>query len=113
MTVTAKRPALKIALALLGAVLLVVIAYLLYVILTYSRIEDNLPLEIEGEAISDELTLGTEYTIVTQNLGFGAYTSDFTFFMDGGKESRAARSSLYSTSTAQPTAAVPRYVPHR
>ena len=90
MTVTVKRPALKIVLTLLGAVLFVVIAYLLYVILTYSRIEDNLPIEIEGGAISDELTVGTEYTIVTQNLGFGAYTPDFTFFMDGGKESRAA-----------------------
>ena len=34
-------------------------------------------------------TTGQEYTIVTYNLGFGAYTDDFTFFMDEGKESRA------------------------
>lgn len=85
-----KRPILKAVLLALAVVMLVVIFYLLYVVLTYDRIEDNLPLEIEGNGLSEELTLGTEYTIVTQNLGFGAYTRDFTFFMDGGKESRAA-----------------------
>ena len=84
-----KRPVLKAVLILLSIVLLLVVGYLLYVIVTYDRIEDKLPLEIEGTAPAEELSLGTEYTIVTQNLGFGAYTRDFTFFMDGGKESRA------------------------
>ena len=83
-------PVVKIALALLLVILLTVFSYLFYVILTYDRIEDNLSLEVEGEGVTAALTLGTEYTIVTQNLGFGAYTRDFTFFMDGGKESRAA-----------------------
>ena len=83
-------PVVKIALALLLVILLTVFSYLFYVILTYDRIEDNLSLEVEGEGVTAALTLGMEYTIVTQNLGFGAYTRDFTFFMDGGKESRAA-----------------------
>ena len=90
MEVKSKRPILKCGLALLTLLLLVVTVYLLYVILTYDRIDDNVPLEIEGDAEYAELALGKEYTIVTQNLGFGAYTRDFTFFMDGGKESRAA-----------------------
>ena len=84
-----KRPLLRVMLVLLALVLVVVIAYLLYVIVTYKRIEDNLPLEIEGDAEYEELSVDKEYTVVTQNLGFGAYTRDFTFFMDGGKESRA------------------------
>ncbi len=79
----------KIALITLGAILLVVIAYLLYVILTYSRLPDGITLDIDGSAQDNEAKTGTEYTIVTQNLGFGAYTADFTFFMDGGTESRA------------------------
>ena len=83
------RPILKVAIFLLGVLLLIVVGYLLYVILTYDRIEDNLPLIIDGEVDEDEVTIGTEYTIVTQNIGFGAYTRDFTFFMDGGKQSRA------------------------
>jgi len=80
---------LKFALILLAVLLLVVLAYLAYVIFTYDRIEDKQPLTIEGEASEDIVSLNTEYTIVTQNLGFGAYVQDFTFFMDGGTESRA------------------------
>ena len=83
------KPVLKSALILLLVLVSVVIAYLLYVVLTYHRLEDNLPLAIEGEAESDNVRVGEEYTIVTQNLGFGAYVQDFTFFMDGGVESRA------------------------
>ena len=89
MNTKTKSSVLKAALILLCTLVLVVVAYLLYVILTYDRIEDNLTLEVEGEGITEELALGTEYTIVTQNIGFGAYTRDFTFFMDGGTESRA------------------------
>ena len=32
---------------------------------------------------------GEELTAVSYNIGFGAYSDDYTFFMDGGKESRA------------------------
>lgn len=73
----------------LGALLAVVIGYLLYVILSYHRIPDNVNLSIEGDAPQEAVALGEVYTAVTQNLGFGAYTADFTFFMDGGTESRA------------------------
>ena len=87
----------KILLGVLAAILLSVIIYLLYVILSYSRIPDNLELEIDNAAEADVVLLEKEYTVVTQNLGFGAYTADFTFFMDGGKESRAeSRESVIS-----------------
>ena len=74
----------------------VVITYVAYVFLTYSRIEDNQELTVEGNA-DDTLETGKEYTAVSYNLGFGAYTPDFTFFMDGGKQSRAvSRDSVIS-----------------
>ena len=79
----------KIILALLATVLIVAIIYVAYVFISYYRIEDNLPLDVENRAEETGAALDKEYTILTQNLGFGAYTSDFTFFMDGGKESRA------------------------
>ncbi|MCR5108933.1 MAG: endonuclease/exonuclease/phosphatase family protein [Lachnospiraceae bacterium] len=78
---------LKIAGVVIGAILLVVIIYLLYVILSYDRIEDRLPLNPQGDAMEKGAEEGREYTIVTQNCGFGAYSPDFTFFMDGGTES--------------------------
>lgn len=85
-----KNTLLKITALLLISALLVALLYVAYVIVTYHRIEDMHPLTVEGEAGYDTVSLGVEYTIVTQNLGFGAYTRDFTFFMDGGNESRAA-----------------------
>ncbi len=78
----------KIPLGVLILVILVVGGYVGYVFGTYSRIEDNLALEPEGSA-EEKASAGEEYTIVSYNVGFGAYTADFTFFMDEGKESRA------------------------
>ena len=74
--------------AFLGIIVLVVGGYVIYVVASYSRIEDNLALTPENSS-GGAVRTGEEYTVVTQNLGFGAYTADFTFFMDGGKDSRA------------------------
>ena len=82
------KKALKILAVVLALVLLVVGIYVAYVLITYHRIEDNVALSVDhgtGEAMS----LGTTYSATTYNIGFGAYSPDFTFFMDGGTESRA------------------------
>ena len=68
--------------------ILVAGGYVAYVFLTYSRIPDNQTLEVKGSS-TETAKVGEEYTVVSYNLGFGAYTADFTFFMDGGSESRA------------------------
>ena len=59
-----------------------------YAMIDYHRIEDNQALQINSVA-SDAALVGEEYKIVSYNIGFAAYTPDFGFFMDGGKESRA------------------------
>lgn len=69
--------------------LVVVIGYLGYVFLSYSRIEDQVQLIPDGVATNQKVQRETSYRIVTQNVGFGAYSTDFTFFMDGGHESWA------------------------
>lgn len=81
----------KSVLCIVLALIAVVLGYAAYVVCTYSRIEDKTAVDLEGNA-SDVLATGEgkEYTVTTYNIGFGAYTPDFTFFMDGGKESRAA-----------------------
>ena len=78
----------KIPLVVLLAVIIVAGGYDGYVFGTYSRIPDNVELEVKGKG-SGPAETDTEYTAVSYNVGFGAYTADFTFFMDGGKESRA------------------------
>ena len=91
------RALLRALLALLLALLLAVGGYVGYVLLDYERIEDNLALTVKG-APTDALSVGVSYTALTYNIGFGAYTPDFSFFMDGGTESRAAsRESVLAT----------------
>ncbi|MCR5216812.1 MAG: endonuclease/exonuclease/phosphatase family protein [Lachnospiraceae bacterium] len=80
---------LKSLLVVLLVLVLVVLGYVGYVFGTYSRIEDNLELNVTHNSLMDPCQTNTEYTIFTQNLGFGAYTADFTFFMDGGDDSVA------------------------
>lgn len=79
----------KIPLITLGSLLLAVIIYVAYVFISYYRIPDNTPIDVLGEAERDSVKVGEEYTVMTYNIGFGAYTQDFTFFMDGGKQSWA------------------------
>lgn len=81
----------KILLCIIGLLLLALAAYVYYVVVTYDRIEDNQPLDINSSAKANAkpLKTGKEYEIASYNIGFGAYTPDFTFFMDGGRESVA------------------------
>ena len=83
------KKVLKIVLILLLILILIVGGYVAYVMISYDRIEDNLKLDTVNGSGSTDLSVGNAYTAVTQNFGFGAYTRDFTFFMDGGKDSRA------------------------
>lgn len=80
---------LRLFLSIVFMMLAVVAAYAIYLILTYSRIEDHLPLTVGGSPRLEVLPADGEYTVVTQNCGFGAYSPDFTFFMDGGTQSWA------------------------
>lgn len=81
----------KIALCVLAAILAVVLVYVAYVLLSYHRIGDRL-LAAENNAKPEEyaqVQADTPYTVMSYNVGFGAYEEDFGFFMDGGTESWA------------------------
>ena len=83
---------LKVILGVIGALLLVVVGYFVYLLASYHRLPDNVSLEIYAPQNEEELTKAqtdTEYSIITYNVGFGAYTPDFSFFMDGGESSVA------------------------
>lgn len=98
-----KRILLALA-AVLGVTLCVVLVYVGYVYFSYKRLPDMLSLEIEfpkEAAVSEEaVKTDTTYRILTYNIGFGAYTPDFSFFMDGGESSVAeSRESVLETVT--------------
>lgn len=79
---------LKIVLIILLVLVLIVGGYFAYVMIAYHRIEDKQVLEV-NDTIGNTAQADEEYKVISYNIGFAAYTPDFGFFMDGGKESRA------------------------
>ncbi len=80
------KKVLKAIAILLAVVLIVAIGYVAYVFISFHRLPDmDAEVDMAGEAVRT----GEEYTIATWNLGFGAYSDDYGFFMDGGTESWA------------------------
>ena len=78
---------LKVILCVVLAVVLIAVCYLGYVLIDYHRI-GNQQLAISGKSdLSPETD--KKYTILSYNIGFGAYEPDYGFFMDGGTESWA------------------------
>lgn len=63
--------------------LLIVGGYAVYLLVQYERIPDGQVLTVEGSP-ADKLEAGQTYTALTWNVGFGAYSHDFSFFMDSG-----------------------------
>ena len=78
----------KVLVGILLAVVLLVGAYVAYVFLDYHRIGDQ-ELEAQGEGGAIALDTAASYSILSYNIGFGAYEDDYGFFMDGGTESWA------------------------
>lgn len=100
------KKAVKIILVILGILILVVGAYCVYVFLDYYRLPDKLTLEVNMSGTDSDfdgdfqVREGEEYLAMTYNIGFGAYTRDYSFFMDGGKSSWAKDKESVLTSVA-------------
>lgn len=71
-------------LSFLLAAILIVGGYIIYLSIQYYRIDDNHTLSVVNNSETN-VSLNTNYTITTYNIGFGAYTQDFSFFMDSGE----------------------------
>ena len=81
----------KALLIILLCAVLLLGAYFAYVFLAYKRIDDMQELGVTAPetAGSDAVAAGEPLKIVSYNVGFGAYSADYDFFMDGGTQSWA------------------------
>lgn len=85
-------------------ILIVALAgYVIYVFAAYDRLPDKLTLEVEQNGEIDTASSGSDmaavpqresalhagesYTVMSYNIGFGAYLPEYSFFMDGGRSS--------------------------
>ena len=76
------------------ALLILVVLYVVYVFAGYHRVGDQtLSVAHCGSKVAvpmeGAVETGTVYRVSSANAGFGAYSADYSFFMDGGRESRA------------------------
>lgn len=79
-----KKILIAVISAVVGIPLIVVGGYLLYVVCSYHRIGD-MDLEVsKGKDSKEKVSVGEELTLTTFNIGFGAYSPDYTFFLDEG-----------------------------
>lgn len=82
-----RKRLIRIIAAVVAIPVLVVGGYVAYVFMSYHRLPDSA--EQHSQNVNAVAALDTDYTVVTWNVGFGAYCRDFSFFMDGGTEGRA------------------------
>ncbi len=64
-------------------IIVIVGGYLLYIVASYSRI-GNVSLNVTNNSSLDEVSTSQTYSITTYNIGFGAYSQNYTFFLDSG-----------------------------
>lgn len=93
------KKGMKYLTGIMVLLILIFVVYAVYVFSAYERLPDKMVLEIEknaGESFSENAQTEKDtgeplspkiYSIMTYNIGFGAYLPEYSFFMDGGKSS--------------------------
>ena len=73
-------------LKVIAVIFAIILCYIIYVLIAFHRL-GNSKLVIGGK--TKEASAKEIYTVMSYNIGFGAYESDYSFFMDGGERSWA------------------------
>ncbi len=97
---------LKIDAIDIALIAVVLLGSIIYLYASYHRIEDNKKLKVESRIeqskASEKLSTGKEYSALTYNIGFGAYTPDFSFlWMAVSHHGQRARKVLSQLLTVQ------------
>ena len=83
---TIKRVLIVIG-GVLGVIALTIAGYAGYILISYNRIGDK-ELNIDAHSSLEEVKVGDTYKAMSYNIGFGAYSQDFTFFLDTGYDEK-------------------------
>ena len=76
-----KKKILKSIGLVLGVLVLIIVGYVIHVFTSYYRIENKINIEVENTALFEVVDVTNEYIISTYNVGFGAHSQNFTFFI--------------------------------
>ncbi len=82
---------IKAILILILILFLIVSGYIAYIVFSFERLPDNQNLDIVGTCDNSVIKTGKKniHHLTSWNVDFGAFTDNFSFFMDGGTYSRA------------------------
>lgn len=69
----------KIILCVLLALLLLAGGYVAYVFIDYHRIGDQMLTPVQSTDAAQSVDTNTAYTVISWNIGFGAYEDDYGF----------------------------------
>lgn len=84
------KKVLKITGIILLVLLILIAGYVAYLFGSYHRIDDMQDIQVLGNGKDNKgVPTGKELQVTSWNIGFAAYTDQYSFFMDGGKYSRA------------------------
>lgn len=83
-----------VVVSLIAFLLVGVLGYGAYILISYNRIGDQ-TLEVTHNSTLETININEEYSCITYNLGFGAYSQDFTFFMDTGYDKNNQKTQGY------------------
>lgn len=83
-----KKYAVKAALWLLALTIFIACYYIVYLYCGYQRLPEAIAVTITDRS-ETPVRENEELTLVTFNIGFGAYSDDYSFFMDGGECGKA------------------------
>lgn len=89
------KTGIKKLIIIISILLVALIGYGVYIITSWYRLPENLPLEVKrniSSTYSEEspnIKVGNYYLLMTYDIGFGAYRRDFEFFLDGGNSFKA------------------------
>ena len=81
-----KKIVKKVILAFVALLIVIVLGaggYVGYVILSYNR-KGDVSLDIDSKSTLESMKISDTYKITSYNIGFGAYSQDFSFFLDTG-----------------------------
>lgn len=82
-----KRIWLRVLLGILAALLLVIIGYVLYVMISYHRLPDDLTLDVrtpENADTTGAVSVGTDYEIITYNIALALIRRTTVFLWTEG-----------------------------
>ncbi len=82
-----KKLAIIIPVSVLVTAITAAVGYVGYIVFSYYRIGDK-PLTVQSRAESAAVSTETTYSAMSYNIGFGAYSQDYTFFMDTGYDDK-------------------------